>query len=47
MNVHDQAIHCELLDVVTGKKQNVIGVYGYNTVEARKSLWQFLTREVP
>lgn len=43
---HEQAIHCEVLDVATSKIQNLIAVYGLNTSEQRNSLWSFVCREI-
>lgn len=42
---HEQALHCEILGVITGKCQNLIAIYGQNSHEQRKDMWRFLIQE--
>lgn len=43
---HEQALHCSVIDVHTGKTQQLIVVYALNTNEQRKKLWEFVVRKV-
>lgn len=44
---HEQALHCEVLDVSTGRGQHLIALYAQYTHEQRKHLWGFLKRMIP
>lgn len=43
---HELALHCEILDVYTGKCQQLVVVYTLNSGEQRKSLWEFVNRKL-
>lgn len=42
---HEQAIHCEVMDVFSGQAHQLIAVYALNTNEQRKVLWDFLSTQ--